>query len=122
MRIGIHVGEVIVEPERLTGDAVNIAARVESFAVPGAVMLSDAAYDQVRNQIDLGVVALGPSSSRTSAGRSSSTRLRAMASSCPDRTALEGKGETVREPAGNLPEPRRLSSAGPELAASSSSS
>ena len=35
VRIGVHVGEVIVEPERLTGDTVNIAARIESFAVPG---------------------------------------------------------------------------------------
>lgn len=35
VRIGIHVGDVLVEPERLTGDAVNIAARVESFARPG---------------------------------------------------------------------------------------
>ncbi len=34
VRIGIHVGEVVVEAERLTGDAVNIAARVESFAAP----------------------------------------------------------------------------------------
>ena len=33
VRIGIHVGDVLVEPERLTGDAVNVAARVESFAV-----------------------------------------------------------------------------------------
>src|SRR5215467_4967416 len=48
VRIGLHVGEVIVEPERLTGDAVNIAARIESFAVPGGVMLSDAAYDQIK--------------------------------------------------------------------------
>ena len=38
VRIGVHVGEVIVEPERLTGDAVNIASRIESFAVPGGVM------------------------------------------------------------------------------------
>ena len=44
VRVGIHVGEVIVEPERLTGDAVNIAARIESFAVPGGVLLSDDAY------------------------------------------------------------------------------
>src|SRR5438045_5530648 len=44
VRIGVHVGEVIVEPERLTGDAVNIAARIESFAVPRGVRLSDCAY------------------------------------------------------------------------------
>src|SRR2546421_714368 len=41
VRVGIHVGDVLVEPERLTGDAVNVAARVESFAVPGAVLVSD---------------------------------------------------------------------------------
>ena len=58
-RIGVHVGEVIVEPERLTGDAVNIAARIESFAVPGGVMVSDAAYDQIRNRPDVELVALG---------------------------------------------------------------
>src|SRR5207245_3686851 len=46
VRIGVHVGEVIVEPERLTGEAVNIAARIESFAVPGGVLLSDSAYEQ----------------------------------------------------------------------------
>src|SRR5439155_20623125 len=34
VRIGVHVGEVIVEPERLTGEAVNIAARIDAFAVP----------------------------------------------------------------------------------------
>ena len=59
VRIGVHVGEVIVEPERLTGDAVNLAARIESFAVPGGVMLSDSAYEQIRNRGDIGVVGLG---------------------------------------------------------------
>src|SRR5213080_707320 len=59
VRIGVHVGEVIVEPERLTGEAVNIAARIESFAVPGGVMLSDSAYDQIKNRNDFGVVHLG---------------------------------------------------------------
>ena len=59
VRIGVHVGEVIVEPERLTGDAVNIAARIESFAVAGGVMLSDSAYDQIKNRSDVGVVPLG---------------------------------------------------------------
>ena len=59
VRIGVHVGEVIVESERLTGDAVNIAARIESFAVPGGVMLSDTAYDQIKNRGDVSVVRLG---------------------------------------------------------------
>jgi adenylate cyclase len=49
VRIGIHVGEVVVEPDRLTGDAVNIAARIESFAVPGGVLVSDVAYVPVQN-------------------------------------------------------------------------
>ena len=61
LRIGVHVGEVVVEPERLTGEAVNIAARIESFAVPGGVMLSDAAYDQIRNRSDVAVVRSGDS-------------------------------------------------------------
>jgi adenylate cyclase len=59
VRVGIHVGEVIVEDERLTGEAVNIAARIESFAIPGGVMLSDSAYDQIKNRGDVSVVALG---------------------------------------------------------------
>src|SRR3954449_10002330 len=60
VRMGVDVGEVVVEPERLTGDAVNIAARIESFAVPGGVMLSDAAYAQIRNRTEISVVPLGP--------------------------------------------------------------
>src|SRR5581483_10999159 len=59
VRIGIHVGEVVVEPERLTGEAVNIAARVESFAAPGGVLLSDPAYAQIQNRSDVSVVPLG---------------------------------------------------------------
>ena len=59
IRIGVHVGEVVVESERLTGDAVNIAARIESFAVPGGVMLSDSAYEQIKNRSDVGVIRLG---------------------------------------------------------------
>ncbi len=59
IRLGIHVGEVIVEPERLTGVAVNIAARIEALALPGAVMLSDSARDQVANRSDVEVVGLG---------------------------------------------------------------
>ena len=61
VRVGIHVGEVVVEEERLTGEAVNIAARIESFAIPGGVMMSDSAYDQIRNRSDISAVRSGGS-------------------------------------------------------------
>jgi len=104
-RIGIHVGEVIVEPERLTGDAVNIAARIESFAVPGGVMLSDDAYAQLRNRSDVSVVSLGGFRLKN-VGRP--FELHAVAAEglvVPDREALEGKGERLASLPGNLPEP-----------------
>ena len=52
-RIGIHVGDVIADEQRIAGDGVNIAARVESRAQPGGVALSGAAYDQVEGKLPL---------------------------------------------------------------------
>jgi predicted ATPase/class 3 adenylate cyclase len=105
VRIGVHVGEVIVEPERLTGDAVNIAARIESFAVPGGVMLSDSAYEQIKNRGDVGVVGLGRFRLKN-VGRP--FELYAVASDgvvVPHPGALEGKGERFASLPSNLPDP-----------------
>ncbi len=52
-RIGINLGDVIVEGERLYGDGVNIAARLESLAVPGEICISGTAYDHVENKLAL---------------------------------------------------------------------
>jgi adenylate cyclase len=53
-RIGINLGDVIVEGQRLYGDGVNIAARVESLAEAGGICLSGTAYDQVEGKLPLG--------------------------------------------------------------------
>jgi adenylate cyclase len=52
-RLGINVGDVIVEGERLYGAGVPIAARLEGLAEPGGVCISGTVYDQVENKLAL---------------------------------------------------------------------
>src|SRR6059058_1909014 len=60
LRIGIHLGDVVEESDGdLMGDGVNIAARLEGIAQPGAICLSEDAYRQVRSRLDLEVSDLG---------------------------------------------------------------
>jgi TolB-like protein/class 3 adenylate cyclase len=60
-RVGIHLGDVVEESDGdLMGDGVNIAARLEGVAKPGAICLSEDAYRQVKARLDLAVTDLGP--------------------------------------------------------------
>jgi adenylate cyclase len=60
-RIGIHLGDVVEEADGdLMGDGVNIAARLEGIAGPGAICLSEDAYRQVSGRLDMAVADLGP--------------------------------------------------------------
>jgi TolB-like protein/class 3 adenylate cyclase len=60
-RVGIHLGDVVEESDGdLMGDGVNIAARLEGIAKPGAICLSEQAYWQVKGRLDLAVSDLGP--------------------------------------------------------------
>ena len=69
-RVGIHLGDVVEESDGdLMGDGVNIAARLEGIAKPGAICLSEDAYRQVRTRLDLAVTDLGPIQPRTSPSR-----------------------------------------------------
>ena len=58
-RIGINLGDVIHEKERIYGDGVNVAARVESLADAGGICVSRSAYDQVKDKLTLGYEYLG---------------------------------------------------------------
>jgi TolB-like protein/class 3 adenylate cyclase/predicted Zn-dependent protease len=51
-RIGIHLGDVVVEGDDLLGDGVNVAARLEGIAAPGGICISEDAYRQVRGKIE----------------------------------------------------------------------
>ena len=58
-RIGVHLGDILVEGEDLLGDGVNIAARLEGVADPGGVAITASAYDHVRGRIEADFVDLG---------------------------------------------------------------
>ena len=52
LRIGIHIGDVLIEADDIIGDGVNIAARLEGIAAPGGICISEDAFRQVRGKVD----------------------------------------------------------------------
>jgi adenylate cyclase len=59
-RIGIHVGDIIIDDNDIFGDGVNIAARLEGIAEPGGVCISDDAQRQIRGKVDIAFDDMGP--------------------------------------------------------------
>jgi len=59
-RVGLNLGDVIVEGDNLYGDGVNVAARLEPLAEPGGICVSGKFHDEVRRKLDLGFVSSGP--------------------------------------------------------------
>lgn len=62
LRIGIHAGEVVETQGDISGDAVNVASRIEPLAEDGGICLTRQVYDHIKNKIDLQVTGLGPKS------------------------------------------------------------
>ena len=59
LRIGMHTGDILIEGNNIYGDSVNIASRMESFAIPGGIFLSGKAHDDIKNQKDIQTISLG---------------------------------------------------------------
>ena len=58
-RIGINLGDILIEGDDILGDGVNIAARLEGIAEPGGVCVSSSAYEQVRGKVPVDFTDLG---------------------------------------------------------------
>jgi adenylate cyclase len=59
LRIGLHSGDVSYDKEGVYGDCVNLASRIEALSVPGAVLISDKVFDEVKNQNEIKTALLG---------------------------------------------------------------
>ena len=59
LRIGIHIGDISVDDSGVYGDGVNIASRIESFAVAGSVFISDKVFDEIKNQPTINTISMG---------------------------------------------------------------
>ena len=96
-RIGVNLGDVLVEGDDILGDGVNIAARLEGICEPGGVLISGAAYDHVRGRIDADFVDLGEKNLKNIARP---VRVYAVAT----------RSEMSAAPAASSSEPNRLGS------------
>ena len=91
-RVGIHLGDVVEEADGdLMGDGVNIAARLEGIAEPGAICLSEDAYRQVKGGSICGQRPWPEANSRTSPSRSGSIRWRSAPAKRSPRPRLSAE-------------------------------
>jgi adenylate cyclase len=98
LRIGINVGDIIIEGEDILGDGVNIAARIEGVAEPGGISISEDAWRQVQGKVAANFVDAGEQSLKNIArpvrvyrvelGRQSGTEPGAMALPLPDKPSI----------------------------------
>jgi TolB-like protein/class 3 adenylate cyclase/Flp pilus assembly protein TadD len=95
-RVGINVGDVIVEPHDIFGDGVNIAARLEGISEPGGICISSSVYDQVRGKVAVAFADLGE---QTLKNIDHAVRIYAITSDGPtSATQVERAGKSPLSP------------------------
>ena len=93
VRIGMHTGDVVLEENSIYGDGVNIASRIESFAVPGSIFISGRVHDDIKNQKDIQTISLGKYVLKNVKEQVEIFAISNPGIKIPDKNNLEGKGE-----------------------------
>ena len=88
-RIGIHVGDIIIDDDDIFGDGVNIAARLESIADPGGICVSDDAHRQIRGKTEIAYDDMGHQSLKNISEPMRAWRARPLGSSLSPPPAAE---------------------------------
>jgi adenylate cyclase len=95
VRIGMHTGDVVVDGDNIYGDGVNIASRMESFAVPGSIFISGKVYDDIKNQKDIHAVSLGNYALKNVKEEVEIFAISNPGIQIPELYSLEGKGKKI---------------------------
>ena len=103
LRIGIHLGDIVQEDEDIYGNGINLASRIESFSVPGAILVSETVYEQIQNQSHLPCRPVGQFHFKHVNRASRLFAVVAEGLVFPDASELEGKGVQVGRIIHNLP-------------------
>ncbi len=93
LRIGLHTGDIMIEGNNIYGDGVNIASRLESFAVPGSIFISGRVHDDIKNQKDVNTLSLGKYILKNVKEQIEIFAIQHPGIKVPDTSALDGKGE-----------------------------
>lgn len=97
LRIGIHTGDVMMEGDTIYGDGVNIASRIESFAIPGSIFISGKVYDDIKNQKDIQTLSLGKYELKNVKEEVEIFAISNQGLKIPDHDNLEGKGKRIMQ-------------------------
>ncbi len=103
LRVGIHLGDIVVDDANIYGDGVNVASRVETLGVPGAVLITDQVQNAIRNHTHLETTSLGFFEFKNIRN---AVEIYALANSgihLPNRTELGGKLKEQRKSVAVLP-------------------
>ena len=103
-RLGIHVGDIIIDDNDIFGDGVNIAARLEGIAEPGGICISDDAQRQIRGKVDIAFDDMGPQNLKNIA-----EPMRAWRWTIDMRSSALPSPRSLAEPAQPLPLPDKPS-------------
>ena len=95
LRIGMHTGDVVFDGNNIYGDGVNIASRMESFAMPGSIYISGRVYDDIKNQKDIQTVSLGKYLLKNVKEQVEIFAISNPGIVIPDTNHPEGKGEKI---------------------------
>ena len=103
VRMGLHMGDVILNENHVFGDGVNLASRIESLSVAGAVLMSDKIKDEIRNHPEFQTISLGTYQLKNVERHVEVFALNNEGISKPDPNSVQGKAHLVKPVVKKIP-------------------